>query len=142
MDDAGRIRLHDKIRLMISKARRGLKLTSHKIRFSLEDMDDKATFAQVAYDNSTKAAHITVNTRRANADLEDTVVHELLHVLFAKHLSVAENVFQRQKKHGSLRKYNRGEEEIIHILTPLLKQALLANTKTDRARIGGCRSAR
>jgi hypothetical protein len=127
---------------MIRRAQAGLKLASHTIRFSLEDMEDKGTCAEVAYDNSTKTAHIRINTRNASTDLEDTVVHELLHVLFAKHLGVAENVFRRQKKHSSLRKYSKGEEELIRVLAPLLRRALLAKKKTSSRRTGGCRHAR
>ena len=39
-------------------------------------------------------------------------------------VNIAENVFERQKKYKSLKKYQKGEEKAIKILAPLLKKVI------------------
>ena len=78
---------------------------------------------------SKRTAAIDFNRKRIHQELENTVIHELLHLLFNKHLGVAENVFERQRKYKSLQKYQKGEEKIINILAPLLEKAIFRKKK-------------
>lgn len=118
-----------KIDKVIKKIQKSLKLTSYKISYFLKDDIDDSEYAEIICDLSKRKAVINLNTRKLNDDLEDTITHELLHLFFHKYLSVAENVFERQKKIKSLKKYREGEEKTIKILTSLLKRSIFPKKK-------------
>lgn len=113
-----------KIDKMIKKAQKSLKLTLYKTRYFLKDDMRNCEYAEMTYDQSKRKAVINLNTRRLNDDLEDTIIHEFLHLFFYKYFGVAENVFEKQRKFKSLKKYREGEEKAIRILTPLLKRSI------------------
>lgn len=113
----------NKIQKMVKKAQEPLKLASYRIRSQIEDVDD-SDYAEIFYDHSKRTARIVFSRRKINKELEDTIVHELLHLFLSKHLGVAENVFERQKKRSSLKKYKKGEERAIIILAHLLEKAI------------------
>ena len=112
-----------KIEKLIKKAQRSLKLASYKIRYNIREAD-RSEYAEISYQHPKKTAAIDFNRKRVHQELENTVIHELLHLLFNKHLRVAENVFERQRKYKSLQKYQKGEEKIINILAHLLEKAI------------------
>jgi len=113
-----------KIDKMIKKAQKSLKLASYKISYFSKDNMRNCDCAEITYDRPKRKAVISLNTRRLNDDLEDTIIHEFLHLFFYKYLGVAENVFEKQRKFKSLKKYREGEEKAIRILTPLLKRSI------------------
>lgn len=112
-----------KIEKLIKKAQRLLKLASYKIGCNIVEAD-YSEYAEIICQHPKRTATIDFNRKRIHQELENTVIHELLHLLFKKHLRVAENVFERQRKYKSLRKYQEGEEKIINILAPLLEKAI------------------
>lgn len=112
-----------KIEELIKKAQRPLKISSYKIKCNIVE-DDYSKYAEIRCRHPKKAATIDFNIKRIHQELENTVIHELLHLLFNKHLGVAENAFERQRKYKSLQKYQEGEEKIINILAPLLGKAI------------------
>lgn len=112
-----------KIEKLIKKAQGSLKLASYKIRYNLVEAD-YSEYAGIICQHPKRTASIDFNRKRIHQELENTVIHELLHLLFNKHLRVAENVFERQRKYKSLRKYQEGEEKIIDILAALLEKAI------------------
>mgnify|MGYP001575674062 FL=1 len=112
-----------KIEKLVEKAQRSSKLASYKIRCNLVEAD-YSEYAEIICQHPKRAAAIDFNKKRIHQELKDTVIHVLLHLLFSKHLRVAENVFERQRKYKSLQKYQKGEEKIINILAPLLEKAI------------------
>lgn len=112
-----------KIEKLIKKAQRSLKLASYKIRCNLVEAD-YSEYAEIICQHPKRTATIDFNRKRIHQELENTVIHELLHLLLNKHLKVAENVFERQRKYKSLQKYQKGEEKIINILAHLLEKAI------------------
>ena len=113
----------NKIQKTVKKAQDALKLTSYGIKSQLQD-GEASEYAQILYNHPKRTATIVFNRRKINKELEDTIIHELLHLFISKHLGVAENVFEKQKKYGSLKKYQKGEEKAINILAPLLEKAI------------------
>ncbi len=114
----------NKLQRMERRAQKSLKLASYRIKNQIQDMEDSEEYAEIVYNHPKKRAAIVFNRRKINEELEDTILHELLHLFISKHLGVAENVFERQKKRSSLKKYQKGEEKAISILAPLLKKAI------------------
>ncbi|MBI4684675.1 MAG: hypothetical protein HY755_05710 [Nitrospirae bacterium] len=117
-----------RIEKLIKKAQRSLRLSSYKIRCNLVKAD-YSEYAGIICQHPKRTATIDFNRKRIHQELENTVIHELLHLLFNKHLSVAEDVFERQRKYKSLRKYQKGEEKIINILAPLLEKVIFENQR-------------
>ena len=113
---------------MVKMAQKPLKLTSYRIKSRIGDAKDRE-YAEVVYEGLKEPATIFFNRKKINSDLEDTIVHELLHLFISKHLGVAENVFTRSRKYKSLKKYQEGEEAAITVLAPLLKKAIFGNKK-------------
>ncbi len=117
-----------RIQKMVKMAQKPLKLTSCRIKSQIGDAEDSVC-AEIVYEGPKEPATIFFNRKKINSDLEDTIVHELLHLFINKHLGVAENVFTRSRKHKSLKKYQEGEEEAITVLAPLLKKAIFTKKK-------------
>lgn len=101
-------------------------MSSYKISVFLKKHMDNSEYGEIICDLPKRKAVINLNTRRLNDDLEDTIIHELLHLFFQKHLGVAENVFESQKKFKSLKKYREGEEKAIRILAALFKRSIFS----------------
>ena len=112
-----------KIEKLVKKAQRSLKLASYKVRCNLVEAD-YSEYAEIECQHPKRVAIIDFNRKRIHQELKNTVIHELLHLLFNKHLRVAEDVFERHRKYKSLQKYQEGEEKIINILAPLLEKAI------------------
>lgn len=113
-----------KIDKMIKKVQKSLKLTSYNINWFLKENLENSVYAEITYDLPKRKAVIVFNKRKLTNSLKDTIIHELLHLFLYKHLGVAENVFERQKKFKSLKKYRAGEEKAIEILASLLKGSI------------------
>lgn len=113
----------NKIQKMVKKAQKFLKLASYRIKSQIQDTES-SEYAEIVYEHPKRSATIIFNRKKINDDLEDTIIHELLHLFISKHLGVAENVFERQKKYRSLKKYQKGEERAINILASLLKKSI------------------
>ncbi len=111
---------------MIKKAQKSLKLTSYDINWFLKENLENSEYAEITYGLSKRKAIIVFNIRKLTNSLEDTIIHELLHLFLYNHLGVAENVFERQKKFKSLKKYRAGEEKAIEILASLLRRSIFA----------------
>jgi len=114
----------ERIDHMVKKAQRHLMLASYRIK---SYVDDRASseYAEINYEHPKRTATIVFNRKKINEDLEETIVHELLHLFISKHLGVAEDVLERQRKHRSLlNKYQKGEERVIVILASLLKKTI------------------
>jgi len=112
-----------KLQKMVRKAQKSLKLASYRIKSQIHDAKS-SEYAEVSYEHPKKKTTIAFNRKNIDKDLEDTIVHELLHLFFSKHLGVAENSFKRRKRHRSLKKYQKGEEKTVSILAPLLAKAI------------------
>jgi len=112
-----------KIEGLVKKAQRPFKISSYKIKCNIVE-DDYSKYAEISCQHPKRAATIDFNTKRIHQELKNTVIHELLHLLFNKHLWFAEDIFERQRKYKSLQKYQEGEEKIINILAPLLGKAI------------------
>lgn len=108
---------------MVRIAQKSLKLGSYRIKSQIQDVEG-SKYAEIVYEHSKRTATIVFNIREINKELENTIIHELLHLFISKHLGVAENVFERQRKHRSLKKYQKGEEKAINILTLLLEKVI------------------
>lgn len=117
-----------KIEKLIKKAQGSLKLASYKIGCNIVEAD-YSEYAGIICQHPKRTASIDFNRKRIHQELKNTVIHELLHLLFNKHLRVAENVFERQRKYKSLRKYQEGEEKIINILAHLLEKAIFGKDR-------------
>jgi len=113
----------NKLQRIERRDQKSLKLASYRIKNQIQDMENSEEYAEIVYNHPKKRAAI-VFRRKINEELEDTILHELLHLFISKHLGVAENVFERQKKRSSLKKYQKGEEKAISILVPLLEKAI------------------
>ena len=113
-----------KIEKLIKKTQRSLKLSSYKISVFLKEHMDNSEYGEIICDLPKRKAVINLNIRRLNDDLEDTIIHELLHLFFSKYLGVAEDAFEKQRKFKSLKKYREGEEGAIKILASLLKRRI------------------
>lgn len=111
---------------MIKKVQKPLKLSSYKIKCSLKEGMDSCEYGEIMCDLHKKKADINLNPKRLNDDLEDTIIHELLHLFLFKYLGVAENVFESQRRFKSLKKYREGEEKAIKILATLLKKSFFS----------------
>jgi len=112
-----------RIQKMVRMVQNSLKLASYRIKSQIQDAE-VSEYADIVYEHPKRAATIVFNTRQVSRELKNTIIHELLHLFISKHLGVAENVFERQKKHRSLKKYQKGEEKAINILAPLLEKAI------------------
>ncbi len=113
-----------RIERMVKKVQRCLKLASYRIKSYIGD-NDGSEYAEISYDHPRRSATVIFNQRRINNDLEETIVHELLHLFISKHVGVAEDVLERQKRHRSLlNKYQKGEERAIIILASLVRKAI------------------
>jgi len=112
-----------RIQKRVRIAQKSLKLASYKIKSQIRDAE-VSEYAEIVYEHPKRTATIVFNRREVNKELENTIIHELLHLFISKHLGVAENIFERQKKHRSLKKYQKGEEKAINILVPLLERAI------------------
>jgi|GEM_PF-6645706 len=117
---------------MFKKAQRTLGLNSYKIKVHIENINNSSRYAEIEYSNSGREATVLFNRKKMNNELEDTIIHELLHLFFNKHLGVAENMFERYRKYKSLRKYREGEERAIEILASLLKKSIFSKKKKRR----------
>lgn len=114
---------------MIKKVQKSLKLTSYDIKIFLKEDLENSKYAEITYGVSKRKAVIVFNKRKLTNALEDTIIHELLHLFLYKHLGVAEDVFERQKKFKSLKKYRAGEEKAIEILASLLKRSVFSKER-------------
>ena len=112
-----------KINRIIKKVQRHLKLNSYKISCFLKKNKDNSKYGEIDCDLLKRKAVITLNKRSLNDNLEDTIIHELLHLFLYKYLGVAESAFEKQKK---LKKYLEGEEKAINILSSLLKRSIFS----------------
>ena len=109
---------------MVKKAQRCLKLASYRVKSHIGDSDG-SEYAEIKYDHPKKTATIVFNRKTINDDLEETIVHELLHLFISKHVGVAEDLLERQRRHRSLlNKYQKGEERAIVILASLVSKAI------------------
>lgn len=112
-----------RIQKMVKRAQKSLNLASYRIKSQIQDAES-SKYAEINYEHPKRTATIVFNRRKIDEELEDTIIHELLHLFFNKHLGVAENVFKRQKRRRSLKKYQKGEEKAINILASLLEKAI------------------
>lgn len=115
----------ERIKKMVRKVQKSLKLASYKIESQIQDPED-SRYAEIFYEHPKRTATIAFNRRKINNGIKNTIIHELLHLFISKHLGVAENVFERQKKRRSLKKYQKGEEKAIKILASLLEKAIFS----------------
>jgi ubiquinone/menaquinone biosynthesis C-methylase UbiE len=72
-----------KIEKLIKKAQRVLKLSSYKIRYNIIEADP-SEYAEISCQHPKRTATIDFNRERIHQELENTVIHELLHLLFFK----------------------------------------------------------
>jgi len=109
---------------MVKKAQRCLKLASYRIKSYIGDSDG-SEYAEITYDHPKRSATVVFNRKKINDDLEETIVHELLHLFISKHLGVAEDMLERQKRQRSLLEtYQKEEERAIIILASLVRKAI------------------
>ena len=113
-----------RIERMVKKTQRRLKLASYRVKSHIGDSDG-AEYAEIIYDHPKRTATIVFNRKRIDDDLEETIVHELLHLFISKYFGVAEELLERQRRHRRLlKKYQRGEERAIVILASLLTKTI------------------